>query len=378
MTGALHVLTQALFLDPLGGVEVATLQDTESLAERGHRIDVIYGYDGLFRDAFLAAGAQLLGPQPFSFDARRPIRSLAAFLPAVRWARRLRPDVVWLNRVEHLPWGQTVARTAGVPLVLQLHGPPVYRRMALATRGVAQLVAVSEYIRGLYVDRGVDPARISMVHNALPPGRYAFGGSVESATARQRLGLPADRPIVLSYGQMSVAKGIPTLLAAWRRVQAAVPEALLVLVDATSGRPDPAVRQTLSTLDDRAYTVFPGTDDVLPFLHAADVVAFPTALPEAFGRVALEGMTSGRPVIASRIGAIPEILDERFLVAPGSADEFADSLLRLLDWRRAEPSLGAACAQDMAARFPYTRHIEQLETILIAAARSRRTGPRAR
>ncbi len=371
--GGRAILAHTQTLEPLGGVEICTLQDSLALAARGHRISVLFGAEGSMRPTYEAAGVGLRGPYPFAFAPRRAVHDLRSFLPAARAARATRPDVVWLNRIEHLIWGQVVSRWARCPLVCHLHGPPVYNRMAAVGRGVAHFVAVSEFIRQRYLERGIAPDRITRVYNALPPGGYPMGGLAERAAARDQLGIPAEAPVVLCYGQLSTAKGLSTLIEAWRAVSTARPDARLVLVDATSGRPEQAIIDDLDRLEPSSSQRFPVTGDVVPFLHAADVVAFPSWLPEAFGRVVLEGMATGRPVVASRVGGVPEILSgemARFLVEPRSADALAASLLSVLDWREREPGLQFACAAWVEEHFPYSAHLTELENILQQHARS--------
>jgi glycosyltransferase involved in cell wall biosynthesis len=184
----------------------------------------------------------------------------------------------------------------------------------------------------------------------------------ERAAARAALGLAPDVPIVLCYGQMSAPKGLLTLLEAWPQVGG---DALLVLLD-SAALPDPAVEAVL--LEVPRVRRFPMASDVVPFLHAADVVVFPTHLPEAFGRVVLEGMATGRPVVASRVGAVPELLEERFLVEPRSSPELAARIGELLHWRAREPGLGEAGAAWVARRFPFAEHVERLEGVLQASA----------
>ena len=371
----MRVLAHSSALEPVGGVEVCTLQDSLALVDRGHRVDLMYGADGSLRGPYEAAGVALSGPHRFAFDPRHPLQHAGALASSTRWARSRSADVLWLNRIEHLFWAQAATRGSRTALVCHLHGPPVFQRMELLGRGVAHFVAVSDFIRQAYVDRGVDPARITRVHNALPPGAYPVGGLPERAAARAALGLPADARIVLCYGQMSEQKGVRTLLQAFRRVFEVDPGALLVLVDSTSGHPQAVVQEELQRMDPRSVRVFPIAEDVVPFLHAADVVAFPTWLPESFGRVVVEGMATGRPVVASRIGAVPELLTgpmARFLVEPRSATELAAALLDVLDWRDDEPGLGAACAAEVDRRFPFGAHVDQLETVLTDAARRRR------
>jgi glycosyltransferase involved in cell wall biosynthesis len=367
MIPPLRILTNAASLEPLGGVEMCTLQDTLALAERGHHVDLLHGADGSLRPTYESAGVGLAGPFPFAFSPRRALRDLAGYLPAARWARRQRPDVLWLNRAEHLVWGQTVARAAGCALVCHLHGPPVYQRVRAVGLGVAHYVAVSEFVRQAYLDRGVPAHRISLLYNAISTAQYPEGGLVERKQARMRLGLPDDAPLVLCYGQMTPEKGVGLLLEAWRVLSAQRKDAVLVLLDSSSTGPNTWLERELARLDPATYRAFPITRDVVPFLHACDVVAFPSLLPEAFGRVAVEGMATGRPVVASRVGAVPEILSgpmARFLVEPGSVEELATRLTGLLDWRRDEPGLGDECAEWVARRFPFEAHVDGLERIL--------------
>jgi glycosyltransferase involved in cell wall biosynthesis len=369
----MRILAHAGSLEPLGGIESCTLQDTLALAGRGHRVDLLYGTDGSLRPAYEAAGIGLAGPFPFRFTPRTALADLPRYVPAARWARSRRPDVLWLNRIEHLVWGQAVARAAGCALVSHLHGPPAYRRMHLVGRGVAHFVAVSEFVRRAYIDCGVPPERISLLYNAVSADQYPRGGSVERKQARVQLGLPDDVPLVLCYGQASPEKGVATLLEAWRTLGPRRKHAVLVLLDSSSTGPNTWLDAELARLDPATYRSFSITRDVVPFLHACDVVAFPSLLPEAFGRVAVEGMATGRPVVASRVGAVPEILSgpmARFLVAPGSVEELATRLAGLLDWRRDEPGLGDECAEWVMRRFPFETHVDGLERILQRQARS--------
>jgi glycosyltransferase involved in cell wall biosynthesis len=369
----MRILANSGWLEPLGGVETSTAQDVVALAGRGHQVSVMYGEDGALRSMYEQAGVELSGPYNFMLRPRHPVSDLRTFLPATRHARAEGPDVVWLNRVEHLYWGLAVSRWSGAPLVCHLHGLPVLRLLPFLSRGVAQYVAVSDFVLEAYVDRGISPERITRLYNAISPDRYPVAGLPQRRAARTALGLPQDRPIVLCYGQLSVPKGALTLFDAWRRVVDKEPEAYLVLVDSASQDPDPDVMAALGRLDPASVRLFPITTDVAPFLQACDVVAFPTWLPETFGRVVLEGMATGRPVVASRVGAVPEVLRgpmSRFLVEPRSAEQLAAALVGLLDWPSREPGLLEACARWVQEHFPFEAHVDGLESVLAEHARA--------
>src|SRR5664280_844871 len=83
----------------------------------------------------------------FGFDPHSAITDLLGFGPALRDVRQLRSDVLWLNRPEHLVWGQVLARWSRIPIVCHLHTSPDSRWVRQISRGVAHFVAVSEFMR---------------------------------------------------------------------------------------------------------------------------------------------------------------------------------------------------------------------------------------
>jgi glycosyltransferase involved in cell wall biosynthesis len=102
-------------------------------------------------------------------------------------------------------------------------------------------------------------------------------------------------------------------------------------------------------------------------LHAADVVVVPSVWDEPFGRVVIEAMATGCPVVASAVGGIPEILTGRFssmLFPRGDARNLADRIETLAGWRTLDPSLAAACVRHVAERFSLRRSVDLIEETL--------------
>lgn len=378
----LRVLTQLLTTAPAGGIELCTRQDARALVQRGHHVDIAYGPDIAYgidkhgSDDLEAGGIGMFGPFPFAFAPRSAPRDIARFIPAARWARGRHAGVLWLNRFEHIVWAQVVSGAARIPVVCQLHNAPTpgYSRwVSQLGQGVAHFIAVSEFMRRTWIDSGLAPDRISVVHNAVPAAEYRFAGSAERLSASARLGLPGGA-VVLYYGRILPDKGIGVLLDAWRRLDLSHRPATLVLVGSPEPTADAEIAEQVKQVNPATLRWFPMQASVVPFLHAADVVIFPSLLPEAFGRVVIEAMSAGRPVIASRVGAVPEILDgpmARFLVPPGDAGELAAAMDSLLDWRTTEPGLAQLCADWVAVHFPYDAHVDQLERLLLRYARCR-------
>jgi len=371
-----RVLAHLLALEPLGGVEQCVLEDTAALVARGHRVAVAFGWDGSLRPTYEALGSPLGGPFRFGIETRAPWRMVTSYAPAVRWARSLDVDLVWLNRFEHILWGHAVARAARRPLVVTLHEVPMLRFTRYVGRGVAHYTAVSDHVRDAWIAQGLPADRVTTIPNAVSGSAYPASGRAERDAAREELGLPRDVPVVLCYGRTIVEKGVLDLLQAWqvhrgRRLAAGLPVGVLVLLGDPDPTGDPRLREALAAVPAGEVRWLPATRDVLPHLRASDVVVFPSRLPEAFGRVVIEGMSTGRPVLATRVGAVPELLTggmEDLLVDAGDVEALGRRLSELVDWRTGDPRLGAACREWVERRYPYTDHVDRLEDVLQRAA----------
>jgi glycosyltransferase involved in cell wall biosynthesis len=371
----MRILTQSLTLEPAGGVEQSTIQTAAALARRGHGVTTLFGEGGALRARYDAAGIDLAGPLHFAFAPETALHDLVQFLPSVPRSRSLRPDVLWLQRFEHIVWAQVVSLSTRAPIVCHLHHLPNYRRVRELSTGVDQFIAVSHFMKDVWVRAGLPEDRVQVIHNAIPLEDYPTGDERDRAAARHALGIEDERPVVLFYGRPTRSKGILTLLEAFSLLLRRRPDALLVLVGDTGPPGEADVSAALGAVPAGAMRVFPATCHVLPYLHAADVVSFPSWVEEAFGRVPIEAMATGRPVVASRVGAVPEVLSgymAPFLVEPGDARALEEKLAALLDWRRHSPRLGAACAAWVARRFAFDHHVASVEAVLAAGARTRR------
>ncbi|MEZ0490661.1 glycosyltransferase family 4 protein [Kineococcus sp. TBRC 1896] len=372
----MRILTQSTSLDPLGGVELCTLQWTQALGARGHSLSVAYTADGAQRVDFTAAGARLHGPARFGFDPRTAPRDLWRMGPSVRWAAGQDPDVVWVQRFEHSVWGHAVAAASRRPLVVHLHQEPESRHVRLLGRGVSTFLATSEHTRRRWTAAGLPPERVRTVRNAVPEREYPVGTDADRRAARAALGLPPHAFTALHYGRLWRPKGTGVVLEAWRRLGLGA-EGHLLLVGQVD---DPQVAAEIAQGQQEGWcTWLPNRPDVVTLLHACDVVLFPTLLPEAFGRVALEALLTARPVLASAVGAVPEVLagtPAGRLLPPGDVDALVDALRATAT--SPEPARRAVEAAGWARReFSYERHLDELEDALQHAASAGRGGVRA-
>ncbi|GIX49579.1 MAG: LPS biosynthesis protein RfbU [Candidatus Tectimicrobiota bacterium] len=270
-----------------------------------------------------------------------------SYLAALRRAARRQQ---WAARCDVLhvhfayPAGLAVAllgRQWRRPVVLTVRGSdlnrfpkdPILRQAIRYTlRAVAHVIAVSEDLRRKAVALGAAPANVSVIPNGVDLARFR---PLPQALARQRLGLPASAQVVLYVGALEAGKGVLDLLRAFRAVCDAAPqrEVRLVLIGRGAQQREVCRRLRALSLDGRAqWCPHVPHAEVPLWLGASDVLCLPS-YSEGRPNVIYEAMACGRPVVASRVGGIPEMLCAPALgemVPPGDVAALAAALQRAL------------------------------------------------
>jgi glycosyltransferase involved in cell wall biosynthesis len=275
---------------------------------------------------------------------------------------RTRPHVVHANTLLSLPEA-AIARSCGLPVVLQLHEipPPGAKRTAAlraAGRVADVVVAVSDAVAAMARPHlGRTP--VVVVRNGVP-------------VAPARIEPGAAPFFVGTVGTVSDVKGTDVLLRAARIVVEQRPSIRFEHAGDPSLHRDAGLDETLARL--RAELP-EGTfellgprpaDEVLPRWH---VFAFPSR-SEAFPLATLEAMAAGVPVVASAVGGIPEqIADEHggLVVPPGDADALAAAIVRLHDDGGLRRRLAAAAAERVRREFTLAQQAEGLHRAYLAA-----------
>ena len=371
-----------------GGVERCVVEDVGELVAAGHDVEVWHraGPDGdpdEGRAVFDRTGVRLRHARDYRFGIRTAPTDMFRFVREGLRLRRSRPDVLWLNRPEFLPWGRVVSFVSGVPLAVHLHHAPNYRRLGPFAGGRTRYLAVSAAMARAWTAVGAPPDRVDVVPNGVDTAAFPAATGASTRRARAALGLDQDRPVVLYYGRLTRSKGVLALLEAWGRVHASArvlvgpgtppaPAPVLVLAGALYPQDAPAVRRAIAALPEGSVVVVPERDDVVPLLHAADVVVAPSIEPEGFGRVVVEAMSTGRPVVAAASGGTAEILSgewTRFTVDPTETAALADKVLEALHAAGTEPGLADRCRAWVRDRYGRERHVAALLRALEAHAK---------
>ncbi len=349
---------------------MSTLQLSRELSGMGHEIDLYYETPGELEAEYRAFCRSIT---PAHLRVRRPglLSNLRRAAPALSSAARRHPDVVYVQSFGNIPFGALVARLSRAPLVCHLRGFASYGKTKLLASQVSRFIAVSHDTRQRWSDAGVDASRIEVVHNGVDLDDYPLGGQVEREASRKQLGIPPRSFVVLYYGRLDKEKGVEVLLDAWRKSGIPESEGRLVIMGEAVIDPDPdASLRRLQELAPPGCVWLPSRRDAVTALHAADVVAVPS-FAEGFPRTIIETMATGRPVVASRVGGIPESLAppfDRYLFEPGDATALSRALASLRGWRQEDPGLAYRCRRHVADHFTLEKTAAGVEDVLAAVA----------
>jgi glycosyltransferase involved in cell wall biosynthesis len=384
---------------PFGGVPKHLEGLAPYLAAQGWRVQVLAGGTGpdvagdgfaVHRDrrgalerraatvAFLA-GLAVRGRAGPAWTAGREMspRVWAAIMTRVHLAARLveQHDVRLIsayNLLAGAPVGAIVAELYRLPLVITnlgeifSHRSLVLRELGMIRHALARatvLTSLTRHCADSYREVGLTPP-VQVLHYGIDVHRF---GAVPGDAARRDLGLAATAPVVLYVGRLVRDMGLHTLLAAAPTILTALPEARLLIVGAEGDlRPE---AERLATAYAGRVTVRANVPEAeLPVMYAAaTLVVAPTLGHRACGSLAAaEAMAAGKPVVATRVGGIPEYVadgETGVLIPPDDPPALAAAVTTLLRDPARLAQFGRAGRARVAARFDGEQTNAQLERL---------------
>jgi glycosyltransferase involved in cell wall biosynthesis len=225
-----------------------------------------------------------------------------------------------------------------------------------------QILAVSEHIKRTLVDcYHLSPRRVQVIHNGVNLLRFVPADPERKAQFRHELDIPLGAPVVVSTSNLRPEKGIGDLLVAAKEILVQKPDALFVIVG--EGPMSATLRRTAAELGIQGSVRFVGLrSDVHRFLAAADALAVPAVWQEPAGLVVVEGMAMACPVVATRVGGIPEYLEDGLtgvLVEPGHPEQMAAALLRIFNTSSGVADMGRAARARVERYFSMDRWVSE-------------------
>jgi glycosyltransferase involved in cell wall biosynthesis len=305
-------------------------------------------------------------PLPIA-DRISPLRDVQVLGKLYRLMYHCNYDLVHVHGLKAALLATLAYRHATIPLVITLHNslPQPHRRLTnmvllWVLNAATHVVVVSQaQADDILQRRLLAEPRLTVIPNGI--SQAAFNApNIDTKRMRQNLGIPYDSTLVLMVGRMIAAKGIGDLLMA---AQALNRQSDYYFVLAGEGPDLEKFRQVTQDTGLANRVCFLGyRDDIPALLQCADIFVLPSH-SEGMPMTVLEAMAAGKPIVATRVGGIPELIEHDVsgvLVEPRQPEVLTKALYQLAQDPVRRQQLGQAAQKRVAAQFTETEMVRKL------------------
>ena len=301
---------------------------------------------------------------------RTSVRQVWAWRPLYQLLRRERIDVLHTHKFGSNLWGTLIGRAARVPVIVahehtwSFEGQPLRRfaDRAVIARGSSIFIAVSREDRRRMIEiEGIDPEDVMFLPNGIPTPPAASGADV-----RAELGIAPDAPLIGTVSVLRPQKALDVLLHGVRILVGEFPQ-LRVLI-AGEGDRRVALEELSEELGLAEHVLFLGVrTDVPDVLDALDV-AVSTSDFEGSPLSVMEFMEAARPIVATRVGGVPDLIDDGVhgrIVEPQDPAAFAAAVAELLRDPAKAAEMGQRARERRRAEFDIDVMVRRLEELYV-------------
>lgn len=292
------------------------------------------------------------------------------FFRLLRLFKKEKYDLLHTHNSRADVYGILAGKMAGVKiLMVSIHGyqrydaiNPLFKIRGWILRTFSdRIITISDALRNLISENeGIDQEKMDTVYYGLEP----LDSEEDGKTLREEFHLSKDILLLVDVGRLIPVKGHDILIQALRHIVSSFPKVLLFIVG------DGVLKEELTNLSKKLgledHVIFTGyRKDVPRFMKEADIFVFPT-LGEGFGLVLLEAMAFRKPVVATRVMSIPEIVEDGksgWLVPPRNPERLADAILQLLRDQKKAVSFGESGFEILSNKFSIERMVRETERI---------------
>jgi len=305
-----------------------------------------------------------------------PLYDLKAFISLVKIFLREKPHIVHTHTSKAGILGRWAAFFSRVPVIIHTsHGHVFWgyfgklkTRIFILLEKISALVTdrlimLTEQEKNDHLHFHIAPEnKFSVVHSGINLDEFS-NTSVDPASMKRRLGVPEDNLIVGTVGRLTSIKGHRYLIEAARKILDVRPDIIFVFLG--DGELLDELKNMATRSDIEENIMFLGwRSDVAEVMSTFDIFALPS-LNEGMGRVLVEAMALGRPIVASNIGGIPDLVvdgENGYLVPVGDVESLAARIRKLLDDPEKREEMGE-CGKKIAIDYSANAMVQKIDRV---------------
>ena len=349
----------------LGGAEQHVLRLASGLRERGYDA----GIATVFREGVLASAVRE-EKIPFVCLKAKKGWGVRTFLEIARWIRSERADLLHTYLFGFHFFAGLPARMFDVPVIVSSRREISHwqkkRHRLLENLGnffTDRVVCCSKAVRRWVLEKeNLHPEKVLTIHNGIDLEH--FKRRANNRGIRREFGIPENSQVVGTIANFASEKDYPNLLAAANQCLRERQNLWFLCVG--SGPLESEIKERAKKITGYERMIFTGSRrDIPDLLEAMDVFALASVI-EGFPNVILEAMAMARPVVASRVGGIPELIESGvngILVPPRNATALAEAILSLLEDQGKRVFLGTNAEEKITREFSLDRMLDQYEAL---------------
>jgi len=363
-----------LYLNPtaeIGGAEISLLLLLRSLNKKHFRPIVILPCLGPLQNSLSSNGIEIITRPLKKINIRNPLPYLYTIYRLTKLMRQLSIGLIHCNMEICNQYAFIAARLNGLPIVCHTRNilsKRAFQRMFLG--GADVLIANSKATASSYTQYVSKDQRVEIIYNAADCVQFYPEGE---CNLRSRFNINNNGFVIGLIGQITPNKGQDVFIRALAQVVRKHPNVRALVVGDTVIDDSKwflvELKQLVQELGISDKVIFTGfVKNITDLYRCLDIVVLPSR-SEGFGRTIAEAMAMGKPVIASRVGGLPELISEGetgLLVPPGDSNSLADAIVKLVENRSLAKKLGFNGRRKVKEQFSVEKNVRKIERVYMS------------
>ncbi len=324
----------------VGGAEISLAYLMEGLSDNRYHPYLLTSAPGPLLDHALSIGIQGFFHEFPWLSRRKPWHYAGAIYYLVEIIRKYQIELIHTNCAHSLSYVMWASRITGVPYISHVRDfiRPWFNSLNLpALKRAKYIIATSQAIAQACDLAGISDKKLKIIYNPIDVEKFKHADKESCLRWRSAYGIPTTALLIGVVGQIHPVKGQYEFIQSCLNLLPQIPDAHFVVIGDAIGDEQNCYLETIKELLNGNSEIgrfhFTGfQNDIATAMTSVDILVIPSN-NEAFGRVAVEGMAAGCPIVATRVGGLVEIVEHEkngLLVQPKDVPALSDSIYRMV------------------------------------------------